>query len=519
MTKRIISLFLASLMLFTGMTVAFAESPAAPTAPTINQMDSQAVIVAGDAGCEFACYEVPAEGEDAPAASELEWSYSTLITGLEPETDYILAARIAATGTTEASEIATTEFTTPADADFTGYTVEVELDHTTKTITCPKETFTYLDTEFNAIYSIAPADDVASTKDEDGNTLFYNLTPGVTYTVKIGFKAIATTYICSDDCADSVTLKFAQDAPSAPVPTKTTSSTITVEAVTGVEYACVATGSSEEFVWGSKTTFENLAPETSYTVYARLPENDDYYASAKASITLTTLKAGDTEIPAAPVLKDKNNTSITVDAISGYEYSIDNGNTWNSTGVFTGLESNKLYSIITRKAFDASVQDPNPASEESLDVFTNKRANYEAAFANSTLTVNSENIYAQQEYTFTLENDAPDVGDLQYGDTKYVAVGYTVEGGEYVALNGATEGKFTAAAKDADYKITVNYELQKYNGEDWTAIDTAEKTFSVNVLDVYNATRNIFVKIINFFTNALPLIIIEIAKSVFSMIG
>lgn len=74
-----------------------------------------------------------------------------------------------------------------------------------------------------------------------------------------------------------------------------------------------------------------------------------------AKFTINKAK-GDQTKPAPPVFISRTETSITVKAFSGFEYSINGGQTWNTTGVFGNLKDNTSYSIITRKAETQNVE-------------------------------------------------------------------------------------------------------------------------------------------------------------------
>ncbi len=56
------------------------------------------------------------------------------------------------------------------------------------------------------------------------------------------------------------------------------------------------------------------------------------------------------DTPAAPALAAVTSSSIAVTAVSGQEYSIDGGTTWQSRGLFEGLEPETSYEVITRTA-------------------------------------------------------------------------------------------------------------------------------------------------------------------------
>ncbi len=84
------------------------------------------------------------------------------------------------------------------------------------------------------------------------------------------------------------------------------------------------------------------------------------YAGATKEVTVTISKALK-EIPAAPTAANVTENSITLAATDGYEYSID-GINWQTSPVFTGLESNKQYTFYQRIAGDEN-HEPSPASQ------------------------------------------------------------------------------------------------------------------------------------------------------------
>lgn len=96
------------------------------------------------------------------------------------------------------------------------------------------------------------------------------------------------------------------DGPESPAkPTATaTGDTITVETVSGQEYACVeGTGAApnEDAAWQTSGTFTNLKPSTQYSVYARVKETDSVNASAASEALIITTKANSISISAVSV--------------------------------------------------------------------------------------------------------------------------------------------------------------------------------------------------------------------------
>ncbi len=102
--------------------------------------------------------------------------------------------------------------------------------------------------------------------------------------------------------------------------------------------------------FSAETLTENklaITPNTTYYIRKAATEGG---APASACKSFTTLERPAT--PSAPELSSKTDTSITVVAATGQEYSIDDGSTWvapeGETVVFSNLTANTSYSIITR---------------------------------------------------------------------------------------------------------------------------------------------------------------------------
>lgn len=368
-------------------------------------------------------------------------------------------------------------------------------------------------------YSIAPNEGVSSNTLQDGSANYYNLTPGTEYKVTAKVTVSETESYTAEIVRK---LKNGQLPPKSPVPT-VTSTTIVVTGSNGAVFECYDKDGNK-IAAKTSTSFAGLKPDTVYKIVSYYPESKDAYASEKVSIEATTLKAA-AKAPAVPVLKDKTNDSIVIKAVKGEEYSIDNGKTWTTTGVFTGLTANTKYEIVARKTFVASKQDPSLVSAP-FAVFTNKTENYNAKLDNCTIEIDYEKkIYAAQPYTFAAVGDKPDLAKAQYGDTRYVPVSFTYGGqaGEFAPEAAGDKNPcsklatFTAPAENSNYKIVVTYQLEEFDGEKWNAVldDKGEekiesKEFSVDVKKPYSGIREFFETIINLVTNTIPNLIMRL---------
>lgn len=374
------------------------------------------------------------------------------------------------------------------------------------------------ETEYDVIFTATQKDDATKTlrrlvDTEKNQTIFTGPTTGKTYKIQ-GYITIDGTDHVASNTFELEVLK-AQAAPATPVPLKVTSSSITVKAVANCEYKL------DDGEWVNTATFTTgVSPETKHTVYARYKYvAGQYYASEASSVTVTTLKAPKAKA-AAPTLKDKTDNSIAVNAVEGVEYSINKGATWNKTGLFTNLKANTKYDIIARYTFDASVQDASPVSD-IFSVVTNSKKNDIASKDDCKFEIISEgNIYAKRSFTFKVTGDAPkDYGSVQYGDTRLIPSTYTVR------MNGTKIKENAALADDSKVNIKtgivtptekgkveveVTYITEYFDGSNWeNANENKTVVYDVESGAEYNAAREIFVAIANFFLNTLPNLILK----------
>ena len=154
-------------------------------------------------------------------------------------------------------------------------------------------------------------------------------------------------------------------APTAPTLASKTSTSVTLAAASGFEYR-IGSGS-----WQSSPTFSGLQPATSYTFFRRLAETSTSNASPSSEGLVVTTEKGNSTAPTAPTLASKTSSSVTLTAVSGYEYRMNNGS-WQSSPTFSGLLPATSYTFYRRKA-ETSSSSASPASE-GLTVVTDKNS-------------------------------------------------------------------------------------------------------------------------------------------------
>lgn len=121
----------------------------------------------------------------------------------------------------------------------------------------------------------------------------------------------------------------------------------------------VLTGGSTQygtFTWVNGTENMTIIGTRSYDVVFKWNEENkskygildsDEDATLTKKVTVKVEKADNTAIPQKAVLVNRTSSSITVQTVSGYEYSKD-GKTWQDSNVFTGLSAFTGYTIYTR---------------------------------------------------------------------------------------------------------------------------------------------------------------------------
>ncbi len=157
-----------------------------------------------------------------------------------------------------------------------------------------------------------------------------------------GYKGIKITFTTSDYLNKTLyvgnamfvesleSFRKVHGAPAAPVLESSTESSLTVKAEDGVEY------SIDGVNFSAKNTFADLEDGRRYTVYAR-------YAGKANVSTASFITKG---VVYAEALETTIDT-IKIKVVAGQEYSI-GGAEWNTNGIFTELNANTEYKVMTR---------------------------------------------------------------------------------------------------------------------------------------------------------------------------
>lgn len=130
--------------------------------------------------------------------------------------------------------------------------------------------------------------------------------------------------------------------PNPPEVISKTAFSITLKQIAGYEY------SLDGLNWQISNIFNGLKSFNEYTFYQRIAETDEFPATIKSNgLTVKTLKLQNDSVPNKPTLISKTDTSITLQSVEGYEYSIDGVN-WQKEPTFKNLNPETEYAIYQR---------------------------------------------------------------------------------------------------------------------------------------------------------------------------
>ncbi len=187
------------------------------------------------------------------------------------------------------------------------------------------------------------------------SNVFEGLNPNTEYTF---YQRIAET-LTHNASESSEALKMKTDKTSVAKPTVPTlygktDTSVTLTAKTGYEYKM------DNGAWQSSNVFAGLLPNKTYSFYQRIAATNTAYASESSNaLTITTNKSSVAK-PSAPTYSSKTDTTVTLTAKSGYEYSKD-CTIWQDSNVFTEISPNTTYNFYQR----VKETDTNYASESS----------------------------------------------------------------------------------------------------------------------------------------------------------
>ena len=177
------------------------------------------------------------------------------------------------------------------------------------------------------------------------SNVFLDLLPATDYTFYIRQTSTETTPFSPSSLGVNIkTDKRKQTLiPIAPTVQSSTATSITLNAVYGCEY------SKDGVNWQSSNIFSGLLCGAEYTFYQRYKETETTYVSKSSEPFVVKTDKGIQSKPSSPTILSKTHNSVTLTALSGYEYSRD-GINWQSSNVFSELTPETNYMFYQRKA-------------------------------------------------------------------------------------------------------------------------------------------------------------------------
>ncbi len=259
---------------------------------------------------------------------------------------------------------------------------------------------------------------------QDSN-VFENLNPSTSYTILVRMKADENHEASSTRPVVGSTTKHQVAIPDMPAFNTTYNgnaqpypNTATLAQITGVKsvevmyFGTMNNGkqysSAEAPVnAGTYSVRFNLKPELNYEL-----DTDTVYADMVIARAPQTLDA-------APVVANRTTTTIAVNPVPGAEYSIDNGQSWQTSPKFTGLTPDTQYTVSQRLAGTDNLEPSNTTTVQTSTV-KDTGLDYTINFKDETIHFNEEVVYGNDDYT----GNTPlhDGSTVVPGDTIYVGL-------------------------------------------------------------------------------------------------
>ena len=249
-------------------------------------------------------------------------------------------------------------------------------------------------------------------------------------------------------------------------------------------------------------TFNNLTPQTTYTIYARKPATESQFASAEASDKVTT-KSSAAEPPAMTYEVTANSITLSYSAPWQYQTSDDEWVSVKGEHMFTDLEAAREYTFTVRVAESETAEASKVGTVKVYTAHAAPAANegYAINYATETLTVkDGYEVNTAEDFTGTAIQSGVFLSDY-IGSTLYIrhkadangapasaAVALTIPArpaapSGLTAVNETAEGKhdgqITGVTTAMEYKLSTADEWTACTGT--TLTNLAPGTYEVRV--------------------------------------
>ena len=231
-------------------------------------------------------------------------------------------------------------------------------------------------------------------------------------------------------------------------------------------------------------TFNNLTPQTTYTIYARKPATESQFASAEASDKVTT-KSSAAEPPAMTYEVTANSITLSYSAPWQYQTSDDEWVSVKGEHMFTDLEAAREYTFTVRVAESKTAEASKVGTVKVYTAHAAPAANegYTINYATETLTVKDDyEVNTAENFTGTAIQSGTSLSDY-IGSTLYIrhkadANGAPVSAAVALTIPArpAAPSGLTAVNETAERKndgqitgVTTAMEYKLSTADEWTA--------------------------------------------------
>ena len=409
----------------------------------------------------------------------LNWQDSNVFVNLQNGQQYSLRVKIKETETAGASEPSNVfVFQMPKDKQDTPLLIQDKVIYSENNYVIKIEGY-----GVNVDYS------VDNGKTWQDSNVFSDLTPGSTYYVCVRYKETET--LAKSDWSKPVVVSFDKVVQNTP-----TISTLNIQQegydlrVIGLENSVAKYSIDGGKTWNAdySNLFQNLQIGTTYFVCVQLVETDTHYGTEMSNIVEYTMQKIEREAPVLSINNIvQNDYDLTITGFEDYDasYSVNNGETWQTSNIFENLTISQTYLVTIRYAED----DTYKASDGAVAIeFTMQKLTPQAP------VISSSNIQ-QDMYALVITgfNDGEaeysiDDGKSWYGYHRFdnLSIGATynvkvrlVENDNYVASEPSNSVAFTMQ-KLVQLAPTLEITTENIDGQDYiiiTPVDGAEYQF------------------------------------------
>ena len=297
-------------------------------------------------------------------------NFSGTFCDLFPATEYKIYRRIRETSTTYESSSSDATIITTDLSTVNAPNIPIISKYTSSSITIK----TISGCEYGiaeSIYDVNNENSISWKQSSSSTYTFSNLTHAHQYYIYQRYYKTSTSYASKASyVAQKTDLRTPNPPTVYPTVKNKTDSSIEFETFSTYDYGLLDNSKTKDNItWQKNNRFYNLLPYHEYSLYIRISavENDSYASNDVLAIPSVKTNKSIPGIPSIPKIIADTDTSVTLENISGYEYSKDEGNTYQRSNIFSGLTPNTTYYFCQRVAATSTSE---ASSWSDCNVFT-----------------------------------------------------------------------------------------------------------------------------------------------------